>query len=43
MEIVEDRIVRDGNIWTSAGTSVGIGLALVFVEYMAYEKTAGKI
>jgi transcriptional regulator GlxA family with amidase domain len=43
VEVVEDRIVRDGNIWTSAGISAGIDLALAFIEYMADEKTAGKI
>lgn len=43
VEVVEDRIVRDGNIWTSAGISAGIDMALAFVEYMADEKTAGKI
>jgi len=43
VEVVEERIVRDGNIWTSAGISAGIDMALAFVEYMADEKTAGKI
>jgi transcriptional regulator GlxA family with amidase domain len=43
VEVVEERIVRDGNIWTSAGISAGIDLALAFVEYMTDEKTAGKI
>ncbi len=43
VEVVEDRIVRDGNIWTSAGISAGIDLALEFIEYMTDEKTAGKI
>lgn len=43
VEVVEDRIVRDGNIWTSAGVSAGIDLAFAFIEYMTDEKTAGKI
>jgi len=43
VEVVEERIVRDGNIWTSAGISAGIDMALAFVEYMTDEKTAGKI
>lgn len=43
VEVVEDRIVQDGSIWTSAGISAGIDLALAFVEYMTDEKTAGKI
>jgi transcriptional regulator GlxA family with amidase domain len=43
VEVVEERIVRDGNIWTSAGISAGIDLAFAFLEYMTDEKTAGKI
>lgn len=43
VEVVENRVVRDGNIWTSAGVSAGIDLALAFIEYMTNEKTAGKI
>lgn len=43
VEVVEDRIVKDGNIWTSAGISAGIDLALAFIEHMTDEKTAGKI
>ncbi|WP_269849260.1 DJ-1/PfpI family protein [Methanosarcina horonobensis] len=38
VEVIEDRIVRDGNIWTSAGISAGIDLALAFIEYMTDEK-----
>lgn len=41
--VVEDRIVRDGNIWTSAGISSGIDMALAFIEHMAGEKVAGRI
>jgi len=43
VEVVEERIVRDGNIWTSAGVSAGIDMALAFVEYITDEKTAGKV
>jgi len=43
VEVVEERIVRDGNIWTSADISAGIDLALAFLEYTADEKTVGKI
>jgi len=43
LEVVEERIVRDKNIWTSAGISAGIDMALAFVEYITDEKTAGKI
>ncbi len=43
VEVVEDRIVRDGKIWTSAGISAGIDLAFTFIENLTDEKTAGKI
>ncbi len=43
VDVVEDRIVRDGNIWTSAGISAGIDMALAFIEYSADEKTASKV
>jgi transcriptional regulator GlxA family with amidase domain len=43
VEVVEDRIVRDGNVWTSAGISAGIDLALAFIESSDGEKVAGKI
>ncbi len=43
VNVVEGRIVRDGNIWTSAGISAGIDMALAFIEYAADEKTASKV
>ncbi|MCX6669636.1 MAG: DJ-1/PfpI family protein [Methanothrix sp.] len=43
VEVAEDRIVRDGNIWTSAGVSAGIDLCLAFIASVAGEDTAGKI
>jgi transcriptional regulator GlxA family with amidase domain len=43
VEVVEDRIVRDGKIWTSAGISAGIDLILAFIESIAGEETAGKV
>ena len=42
VEVVEDRIVKDENIWTSAGISAGIDLALAFIEYVADEKRRAK-
>jgi transcriptional regulator GlxA family with amidase domain len=41
--VVEERIVRDGPIWTSAGVSAGIDLALAFIADAAGEETAGRI
>jgi transcriptional regulator GlxA family with amidase domain len=41
--VVEERIVRDGRIWTSAGVSAGIDMALAFVADEAGEERAGLI
>ena len=38
-----ERVVRDGNIWTSAGVSAGIDLAMAFIAFEAGETVAGKI
>jgi transcriptional regulator GlxA family with amidase domain len=43
VEVVEERIVKDGNIWTAAGISAGIDLALAFIDSVAGEKTAGQV
>jgi transcriptional regulator GlxA family with amidase domain len=43
LEVVEERIIRDGNIWTAAGVSAGIDLALAFIAADADEETAGKV
>ncbi len=43
VEVVEERIVHDGRIWSSAGVSAGIDLALAFIEHIAGEETAGKV
>jgi transcriptional regulator GlxA family with amidase domain len=43
VEVVEKRIVKDGNIWTSSGVSAGIDLALAFIEHEAGEGTAGSV
>jgi len=41
--VVEERIVRDGNIWTSAGVSAGMDLMLAFIADLAGEETAGNV
>jgi transcriptional regulator GlxA family with amidase domain len=41
--VVEERVVRDGNIWSSSGVSAGIDLALAFIAEIAGEKTAAKV
>lgn len=43
VEVVEKRIVKDGNLWTSSGVSAGIDLALAFIEHEAGEGTAGSV
>jgi transcriptional regulator GlxA family with amidase domain len=43
VEVAQERVVRDGNIWTAAGVSAGIDLALAFIESIAGEAVAGKV
>ena len=43
VEVIEERIVKDGNVWTSSGVSAGIDLALEFIKHTAGEKVAGKV
>lgn len=41
--VVEERIVNDGKIWSSAGVSAGIDLMLAFIESFAGTKTASAV
>jgi transcriptional regulator GlxA family with amidase domain len=41
--VVEDRFVRNGNIWIGAGVSAGIDLTLAFIASEAGEDTAGDV
>lgn len=41
--VSEERFVHDGKIWTSAGISAGIDMALAFVTHYVGEELAGKI
>lgn len=41
--VVEDRFVRDGNVWTSAGVSAGIDLALAFIAAEAGVEAASAV
>lgn len=43
VEVIEERIVHDGNIWTAAGVSAGIDLALSFISHIAGDETAGSV
>ena len=43
LEVVEERFVRDDNVWCAAGVSAGIDLALALVADVAGEEVAGKV
>lgn len=43
IEIVEERIVRDGNLWVSGGVTSGIDIALAFISDFAGEEKAGEV
>ena len=43
VKVTETRFVRDGNIWTAAGVSAGIDLALALIADQAGEETAGEV
>ena len=41
--VVEERYVRDGDVWTSAGVSAGMDLMLAFIANVAGDVAAGKV
>lgn len=41
--VVEERFVRDGKIWSSAGISAGIDLTLAVIADLAGDEVAGKV
>lgn len=43
VQAVEERYVQDGNVWSSAGVSAGIDLALAFIASVAGEDVAGQV
>lgn len=43
VHVVEERVVRDGSVWSSAGVSAGIDLMLAFIASVAGDEIAGKI
>lgn len=43
VDVVEERFVQDGHVWTSAGVSAGIDLVLAFIASVAGEEAAGKV
>lgn len=43
VEVVEERWVVDGPVWTAAGVSAGIDMALAFIEQTSGPVTAAKV
>ena len=43
VELVEQRFVRDGNIWTSAGVSAGMDMTLAFIASCCGESVAADV
>lgn len=43
VQVVEQRYVQDGNVWSSAGVSAGTDLMLAFIASVAGEEAAGKV
>jgi len=43
VEVVEERFVHDGRIWSSAGVSAGTDLILAFIADLAGDETAGAV
>lgn len=43
VQVVEERFVRDGAIWSAAGVSAGTDLALAFIAHLAGEEVAGQV
>lgn len=43
VEVLEQRHVRDGKTWTSAGVSAGIDMTLAFIADYAGEDAAGRV
>lgn len=43
VEVVEERYVKDGPVWTSAGVSAGIDMTLAFIADVAGAEAAGVV
>ena len=43
VQVVEERFVRDGELWCSAGVSAGIDMTLAFIAALAGDETAGQV
>jgi transcriptional regulator GlxA family with amidase domain len=43
VQVVQERYVRDGKVWSSAGVSAGVDLMLAFIAASAGDDAAGKV
>ena len=43
VQVVEERFVQDGPVWTSAGVSAGIDMMLAYIAQVAGADTAGQV
>jgi cyclohexyl-isocyanide hydratase len=43
VEVVEERFIKDGNIWSSAGVSAGMDMTLAFIADYFGETVAAEI
>ena len=43
VDVVEERFIRDGDVWSASGVSAGIDLMLAFIAETAGEDAAGKV
>lgn len=43
VEVIEERFVQDGKIWSAAGVSAGTDLMLAFIASVGSEEAAGKV
>jgi transcriptional regulator GlxA family with amidase domain len=43
VQVLEQRFVQDGNVWTSAGVSAGTDMMLAYIAHVAGDDTAGKV
>jgi transcriptional regulator GlxA family with amidase domain len=43
VDVVQERFVRDGMVWTSAGVSAGMDMALAFIDHVDGNTMAGKV
>ena len=43
VQVIEERFVRDGDVWCSAGVSAGIDMTLAFIASLAGDEKAGEV